>query len=152
MKKFLGDCLRVFTLSYLGSSVCAALFITVFIGPLTAVSIVVIWELMLVSLLSTLGNFFYLSKKEPSAANLIVRRVLHFLYVDAVVLLCGYFCHWLDFSEPWEAVFLEVGILVIFVVISLIEYFHGKSEADKLNSLLKEKREKKEESDGRFRN
>ncbi|MDD6240986.1 MAG: DUF3021 family protein [Eubacteriales bacterium] len=140
MKRFILDCLRVFALIFLGTSICAALYITIFHSWDTAVSIVIVWEFLLVSFLATLGNFFYLSKKEPSPLGLILRRIFHFIYIDGIVLLFGYLFSWFDFQNPLAILFIEGGILFIFFAICFGEYLLGKAEAEKLNSQLKKQR------------
>ena len=142
MKKFLSDSFRVFTLIFLGTSICAALYITIFHGWDTKIPVYVLFEFLLLALLATLGNLFYLSFKEPSPFNLMVRRVIHFVYIDGLVLLFGYLFSWFDFTNPLALLFIEGGILLIFLAISFGEYVIGKAEAGKLNSQLRKKKEK----------
>ena len=140
MKRFIFDCLRVFALIFLGTSICAALYITIFHGWDAKIPVYVLFEFLLLALLATLGNLFSLSKKEPSPLGLILRRIFHFLYIDGIVLLCGYLFSWFDFHNPLAILFIEGGILLIFFAICFGEYLLGKAEADKLNSQLKKQR------------
>lgn len=142
MKRFFLDFIRVFAFTFLGTCLSAALYLTLFVRYDAVLNVLIFWKFLLLSFLATLGNLFYLARKEPSPKSLILRRILHFLYIDGIVLLFGYLFSWFDFHNPLALLFLEGSILLIFLAICFGEYLLGKAEAEKLNSQLK--RRKKE--------
>ena len=68
----------------------------------------------------------------------MLNRCLHYLYINAAVLGCGYGFAWIDRGNLLMPVVMMVGILLVFVAVaSVIWKLHAK-ESEILNRKLKE--------------
>ncbi len=115
-------------------------YITFFWGINAAISVKVLWQTMAVSVLcSAVGLFLPSTKKEPSKKAMLIRNILCFVYENAVVLTCAFLFDWVKVSEPKMTAAMELCIITVFGTVYLIGYLSDRSDAQKMNRVLKKK-------------
>ena len=90
IQNFLAVYMRVVTLVVFVSAV----YIVVFCGWKTELNVTILWEILGVSFLTSLGSVIAFpvsdSEKEISKQAMLIRNLLYFLFVNMVVLGCGF--------------------------------------------------------------
>lgn len=115
-------------------------YITFFLGINAAISVKVLWQVMAVSALcSAVGLFLPNTKKEPSKKAMLIRNILCFAYENAVVLTCAFLFGWINAGEPKMTAAMELCIITVFGTVYLASYLSDRSDAEKMNRVLKKK-------------
>lgn len=132
------------TFAYITTGVVfgAAVFISIFEGNST-ISVDILWEILGISFLSSMGNFIYYSNNEErystwTKRQLMIRTILHYLYINAIVLGSGLAFHWFYWYRIDMMAVMIAIILVVFALIWSINFFHDKKLAIQLNEKLME--------------
>lgn len=122
--------------------VASALYVSFFCGWNTEVNIAILWQILFVSALcSFVSNLFHTSHgKELSKEQMRIRTLLSFLYVNCVVLGCGFYFRWFYISEWGMVLGMEIMIIIVFMIVSAITHQADSKMADKLNSRLQERK------------
>lgn len=118
----------------------AAVYIGVFWGADTELSVVILWQILIVSGICSLVSLVPMNgEKELSKASLLFRNALSYAYINIVVLGFGFYFNWFYFSN-WKMVLgMEICILMVFIAVMLTEYFIEYKTAEKMNEKLKER-------------
>lgn len=128
---------RLFTLIVSGTLLAAASYITFFWGAETDISIMVLWQILGTSALCSLSGLFFASgRKEPSKKEMLLRNILGFAYVNAVVLTCAFAFEWIENSDPRMIAGMEICIIAVFGGVYLVGYLSDCREAEKMNRKL----------------
>lgn len=124
-----------------GVCVVSALYVSFFWGWDAEVDIAIIWQILFVSAICTLGSFFCSCReRELTKEQMRLRMFLSFLYVNCVVLFFGFCFQWFYISE-WKMVLgMEAAIILVFMFVTGISYQADSKVADKLNSRLQERK------------
>ena len=89
--------------------------------------------------------FFFHSDKEISMKQLIIRRIIQELSVEALILLIVFNAPNIP-SERIEVVIgIAVGVLVVFILSMAVEYFFELTQANEMNRYLEEYRNRNKE-------
>lgn len=117
-----------------------AVYIGVFWGADTELSVVILWQILIVSGICSLVSLVPMNgEKELSKASLLFRNALSYTYINIVVLGFGFYFNWFYFSN-WKMVLgMEICILMVFIAVMLTEYFIEYKMAEKMNEKLKER-------------
>lgn len=121
----------------------AAVYISVF-WPQVVLGVKILWQILLVSFLSSLGIFIY-PERAVSGKTLMLLRVLHYIEVNVVVLGCGIWFGWFYVDNLPMALGMLAVIALVFLALSVAMWIRGKQMADRMNERLKEYQEKEEE-------
>jgi hypothetical protein len=133
------------TFTYVTTSVVlgSAIFIKIFWGdPILSVDI--LWQILSVPFLCCMGNYFY-SQKVLSKRQLIVHTVLHYIYINIVVIGSGIYFRWFDWKRIDMIGSMILMIAIIFGAIWIINRERDKKLAEKLNKKLEEYLAKRED-------
>ncbi len=132
------------TFAYVTTAVVfgTAVFINIF-WKNTELSVTILWEILFVSLLCSFGNLFYYCKNSESKETLtkqqlVIRMVLHYFYINVIVIGSGLVFDWFYWYRIDMMGAMVVIILVIFVSIWFINLQRDKKLAIQLNERLKE--------------
>ncbi|MBQ6807247.1 MAG: DUF3021 family protein [Lachnospiraceae bacterium] len=130
------------TFSYVTTGVifAEAIFITVFL-PDTLFTVSMLWETVGTSFICVLGNLFYHSKYELSKKQIIVRMVLHYIYINIVVFGVGNVFQWRIVDSIQMILLMIFLIAVVFIAVSVIMWTGSKKTSELLNRQLKEYQE-----------
>lgn len=89
--------------------------------------------------------FFFHSDKEISMKQLIIRRIIQELSVEALILLIVFNAPNIP-SERIEVVIgIAVGVLVVFILSMVVEYIFELTQANEMNRYLEEYRNRNKE-------
>ena len=121
----------------------SAVFITFFYDDLTT-DVSLLWQIIGTSALCSLGNLFYIGH-EKSKRQLTVLTLLHYVYINAVVLTCGILFEWFDVDRMEMVVFMVILIAVIFLLIYAVNYLRSKQDSEKMNQHLQKYLESKKQ-------
>ncbi len=120
---------------------CAMIYIMIFWGTDYEIEIIWVGQILFVSALCALGIVIHPCDDEEgySKKSFFLRQLLYYLYVNAVVMTCGYLFHWY-YAENWKMVLgMEAVILAVFVIVTLTTYLIEYKEAQKMNKKLRER-------------
>ncbi len=134
---------NVFAWITTGVTCVTAIYIIAFWGADTSVGVEILWQILLVSAVCSLGTLIllYNEKREFSKKEMLVRCCLLFVYVDVIVLTCGFYFHWFYFSN-WKMVAgMELCIIAVFVCTMTLSSLAAQKEADAMNKKLRERDE-----------
>lgn len=135
MLKKLGTLL--FTFVYVTACVVlgSAIYITIF-WPQATLGVEIFWQILSVSFLTSLGVCFY-PKEEVSSKYTLVCCILHYIYVNAVVLGCGIWFGWFYADNMAMVLGMIILIALVFILVSVINWNRAKRMAILMNERLK---------------
>lgn len=113
-----------------------AIFITVFM-PDTELHVRLLWEMMLVSFLCSIGILIY-PEKAVSRKKMIWYTFLHYAEVNVVVLGGGFAFEWFSVKYLPHVVGMLILINVIFLIVSVVEHKRAEKIAWQMNRRLAE--------------
>jgi hypothetical protein len=129
-QKLLAVFTRITTLSMLGT----AIFISIFWKGVS-LSVDILWQILSVSLLCSLSYLLWF-KDAKTKKQILFRNILTYLYVNVVVMGCGYVFGW----YLWEQLPMVLGMLLLILSITLavsfIPYHKDKELAEKMTEKL----------------
>lgn len=131
------EILLTFCMVTTGSILASAAYIKVFWPDDAQISVDILWQLPLIAFVCCLGNFFY-TRREVGRTSILCRKLLHYLYINAVVLGGGYHFAWIERGNLPMLAVMALGILIVFVVVSAVVWSWHKKETQWLNSKLQE--------------
>lgn len=138
------DFVRTFAYVVLGVEINTTTFITIFY-PGMLLSVAVLWQILACSFVCTLGNILWWTTRRLGKTEVIVRIVLHYLYINVVVFGSAILFEWIDYHNPVMVICLFLMILVVFVLVFLANWYYGKRISEMMNRGLKAYQEKEEE-------
>lgn len=135
MRNKIKEILHTFCYITTGITMAHAVYIGIFWGT-TEISTKAFGDILLVAFLCTLGNLIY-PEKEPGKKELIIRMIIHYVYINVVVFGFGIALGWFRLDNLTMILVLLLLIAAIFFGIWGVFYFQGKKEANDLNERLK---------------
>lgn len=127
---------RTFAYVLLGVEIATATFISIFY-PGTSLSVSLLWEMLASSFVCTLGNVIWWTEKRLGRTETVVRIVLHYLYINAVVFGSAFAFDWIDIGSIAMVLSMLMMILVIFVIVFLAIRHHGNKISELMNRSLR---------------
>ncbi|MDE6662817.1 MAG: DUF3021 family protein [Lachnospiraceae bacterium] len=112
-----------------------AVYITIF-WPQAKFGVEIIWQILSVSFLTSLGVCFY-PKKEVSSKVALVRNILYYIYVNVVVLGCGIWFGWFYADNLPMVLGMLILIALVFILVSIAIWNRAKRMAILMNERLK---------------
>lgn len=120
-----------------------AVFISVFYGWDIDLDVGILWQILFLSAVCALGSMILPlegeKEKEVSRIAMLVRTIIYFIYINAVVLGFGFLFEWFTFDNGWQVLGIELAILFVFVAVFLIFYWSQCLEAKRMNEKLKKR-------------
>ena len=135
---------RTFAYVVLGVEISTTTFIMIFY-PGVSLSVALLWQILACSFVCTLGNILWWTTKRLGKTEVIARIVLHYLYINVVVFGSAFWFDWIDYHNPVMVICLFLMILVVFVLVFLAIWHHGKRISEMMNRGLKAYQEREEE-------
>ncbi|MDE6406693.1 MAG: DUF3021 family protein [Lachnospiraceae bacterium] len=137
MKKRITELLLTFCMVTTGSVFVCAVYNNVFWPQGTFLESDILWQLLALALVCSLGNFIH-PYREISRRRAVANKVLHYLYINVVVIGSGYLFAWMDIGNLFMLAVMVLGIAVVFVAVSSVIWGLHKRESENLNRKLKE--------------
>lgn len=144
MKKIL-ECLKLilhyFPVITVVIMIVSAGYVTFFWGADENVSIALLWQILLVSLICSVSPLFFYQRKpkEIGKVEFWLRWVLCYVYVNVIVLSFGVSFDWFDPSKLPMVIGMLLAIAIAFVIIAGFVFLVDKKTADAMNQKLKER-------------
>lgn len=117
--------------------IAVALFTTV-INPMESVDPVIMWQIPVVSLLTTLGSLIYAWDRKIGKLELRIRIGAHYLWVNLIVLGMGFLFDWYQITKPGSVISMVIAIAVIYAIASIGSWKKSARDAKQMNERLKE--------------
>lgn len=96
-----------------------------------------LWDIFLVGVICGFITTLFSSKdSELSKKKFWLWTILHYLIMNVIVFIFGYFFHWYELNLE-SAFMLAVSILFVYFFTSLFSYIQDKKLSDKINDKLK---------------
>ncbi|MBQ7942517.1 MAG: DUF3021 family protein [Lachnospiraceae bacterium] len=127
--------------------VVTALYITFLVCDGIQFGVEILWQILLVSFVCSLSELFFgmPEGKEYSKRQWIVRWVLCYIYVNVVVLGCGFYFGWyLPDSMPM-VVGMLLCIAAVYSFVYGVIYFMDVKTAEQMNQKLQERKRASDE-------
>ncbi len=99
-----------------------------------------LWELLLVSFLTSLGTLFYTD--DINKRSMKVACVLHYLFNNVIVVGCGLWFEWIDAGNLLQIMGMVVLVALIFGIVSMLSWKKASREAEQMNERLVQYQEK----------
>ena len=124
----------------------SAIYITVMCGLDAQISVMILWQILLVSAVCSIPILMYPDEegKEVSKQGMIARQIIYFIYANCAVLGLGRASGWFYFSKAKMVVLMEVLIIGVYVTVNLIVYVNDHMVAESMNQKLEEMRKRKD--------
>lgn len=121
-----------------------ALYISIFYGWDFDIQVEVLWQILILSIICTLGSFFLPIEEEKEVPRnaMLIRMVLYYVYINIVVLACGFYFGWFSFSQRNQVLGMAAAIAFVFAVVLGLSYWQGSREAGRMNRKLEEREQK----------
>lgn len=117
-----------------------AVYITVFFGMEIELGVEILWQILSVSVITTFGSVICIAAdNKVSKIGMLLCHITYFLYVNAVVLLMGWYFEWFHLREWKQVLGMLIAILFVYVVVMAVTYWMDYREAEKMNRKLKER-------------
>lgn len=136
-KKRMVELLLTFCMVTTGSVFVCAVYNKIFWLHNTSLNADILWQLLALAFLCSLGNFIH-PYREISRRRILINKGLHYLYINAVVLGCGYGFGWMDKGNVLMLIVMVLGILLVFAVVSFVIWRLHTRESKNLNQKLRE--------------
>lgn len=113
-----------------------ALYITIF-WPRTTLGVEILWQILIVSFLSSLGIFIYPERELGGRATALL-YILHYIETNAVVLGCGIWFGWFYVDNFPMVLGMIIIIAFVFLLVSAVVWNRNKRMAVSMNERLRE--------------
>lgn len=112
-----------------------AVYITIFWTG-ASLEVDILWEILMISFLTSLGVYFY-PEKEVSSKAIIIGGILHYIYSNIVVLGSGIWFGWFYADNFAMVLGMVLAIAAVFLLVSAVEWNRTKRMAVLMNERLK---------------
>lgn len=126
-----------------GTTICAAIFCTVFYRDVV-LGIDFLWQLIILAFLTTLPQFLFFSKKEISKKQMRIRQSIHVVLVVGLLVFLAHIWDWVEFTSVIEPLAFVMLVLLSYTAIATYMYRRDKKLAARLNEKLREFKDKNE--------
>lgn len=137
IKKRMVELLLTFCMVTTGSVFVCAVYNKIFWPYDSSLDENILWQLLALAFLCSMGNFLY-HYREISRKRGLIEKVVHYLYINAVVLGCGYGFGWIDKDNVPMLIVMLLGIFLVFAVVSFVVWRLHARESENLNRKLRE--------------
>lgn len=132
----------LFTRIMTAVSIATALYIGIFWGIDENIKLYLLWQMLGVSAICSLGTPLMLWHEEhyPSKTAAFWRNVVQFLYVNGVVLGSGFLFRWFLLSSLPMILGMEICIIAVYVFVVSLSYFLDCRQAREMNRRLEQRK------------
>ncbi|MCC0634500.1 DUF3021 family protein [Clostridioides sp. ZZV15-6388] len=112
-------------------------------SPDETFSISIFQQILLIALVTSLSTLIFYSKRELGRKELLIRQVIHMIFLFVFVMWFSFKSNWIDSGHIFQALFIALSIFIIYLCITLATCKRDKKESILLNKGLKEYRKNK---------
>lgn len=107
--------------------------------PDVSFSLADIGKILLMALASELPYIIFLSRKELSREQMLIRYIIYGPVLFAILLFLAHIWDWVDIRKAAEVIVFFVLVAGVYIGVLSITAYRDKKLADKLNDSLKER-------------
>lgn len=139
--EYLKEILRLFTQIATAEMFAAAIYIQFFWKNESVDAVSILRQILVSSALCAVGCILVMTgnNRELCKKEMMLRRILYYIYVNAVILICGYLFKWYLPSDWKMVVGMVFAIAAVYVVVSVLSYHIQVKTAQEINERLKER-------------
>lgn len=131
----------LFTKITTGILIVTAVYICIFWGWETELSVELLWQILITAAVCTLGSLFLpLEEQNISKRISMLSGFLYFAFVNVAVFFCGIKFEWFYLSDWRMALGMEIMILFVYGLVRFLEYMADYKMAEKMNQKLRERK------------
>lgn len=138
MRKRLDAMVSLYVKITTGILFVTAVYISVFYGWEEELKVKILWQIMGLAAICTLGSMLLPvdGGREVSKKSMLARIVAYYIYINVVVLCCGFLFGWFSFSN-WKQVFgMVVAIAFVYLTVGVFWSWLEYREAERMNRKL----------------
>ncbi len=132
-----------------GSIISTAIFMTIFL-PELYFNVKIIWQVIVVAAITSLGTLIYRSKREISKKQMKIRHIIHYTYINVVVLGCALMLQWVNIKQISQILTLVLLVAGVYFSVTTAMFSNEKRIAESINQRLRSRypeEDKKEEDE-----
>jgi cytochrome bd-type quinol oxidase subunit 2 len=119
-----------------GSIISTAIFITIFLRDLNF-SVEVIWQVIIMAALTSLGPLIYRTKKEISKKQMRIRHIIHYTYINVTVLGCAIMWQWVNINRISQIITMVLLVAGVYFSVTTAMFSNEKRIAENINQRLR---------------
>lgn len=119
-----------------GTLISTAVFITIF-DRNAELSVILLWQVICVSMVSSIGSLIFLSKKEISKKQMKIRQTIHFIFINIIVLGNAILCKWVDIDRILQMIAMLILVAIVYFCVCRVLFRQAEKEADYINQRLR---------------
>lgn len=97
-----------------------------------------IGRILLMAFAADLPYVIFLSRREISKTQMLIRKVIHIIVLLAILLYFVFLWDWVTLSNTKEVAVFLLSVLAVYVAVFLASGYRDKKLTDKINDRLKE--------------
>ena len=97
-----------------------------------------IGRILLMALAGDLPYVIFLSRREFSKMQMLIRKIIHLIVLSAILLYFASLWDWVSLSSTKEVTVFLATVLAVYVAVFLANNYRDKKLTDKMNDRLKE--------------
>ena len=129
-----------------GTTISTASFLSIF-GRDVQFSVVLLWQIIGMSVVCTFGNVMYLSKHEISKNQMKLRLIIHYLYINMIVIGGAFLFGWLEPGYIPQLIVILTLIAVVYLGVTILGNQMEEKTAENMNKLLRKMNSSEKEKD-----
>lgn len=119
-----------------GSIISTAIFMTIFLRDLYF-NVEVIWQVIVVSAITSLGTLIFHSKHEISKKQMRLRLIIHYTYINVVVLGGAVMWQWVNINRLSQIITMVLLIAGVYFSVTTAMFSNEKRIAESINQRLR---------------
>jgi fatty acid desaturase len=125
-----------FFLVVAGSTIGTAIFMTIFL-PKLYFTVEVIWQVIVMSAISSGGSIIFHSMHEISKTQMKLRVIIHYAYINAAVLGCAFLWGWVDAGRISQVITMILLIASVYFSVTTVMFNNERKIAEDMNQKLR---------------
>ncbi|MDF2541288.1 MAG: hypothetical protein K0S47_1006 [Herbinix sp.] len=132
---FLKKIVQIFIYVTAGNTICGALYVTV-VRPEYDIDQSFLWQAIIVAAICALGTFIFLSRHELSKKQNFIRTLVHYLYINIVVIGGACLFQWINLEDSFGLFIMFVFVAIIYACVTMFLFKVDQQTARDLNRRL----------------
>ena len=139
-KKITREIIEAFFVVYTVAFIINGIFL--YLPGVETIKVTLIFDMMLISIATSLPTIVVYSRRELKRRELIFRIFIQFVLTLSSALAVATYMRWIAWSVPTSVFGFSITVVLVFITAHGIFFFETKKLADKLNEKLKERYKK----------
>ena len=120
----------------------SASYISAFFGWEEELHVEILWQILALALACTLGSLALPvdGEQEVSRKSMLARMVAYYVYVNLVVLFCGFSFGWFSFHNLKQVLGMVAAIAFVYLLVGILSFWQGCREAQRMNQKLEKRK------------